>query len=50
MLKAILIFILLCLCADNLAFDGYYQFIILAEAKDLYRHFTALGWSGLFFS
>lgn len=49
MLKAVLISLLLCLTIDNLAFDSFYQVTAMAEAKDLYRHFMALGWHGLFF-
>ncbi|WP_158703114.1 hypothetical protein [Allosphingosinicella vermicomposti] len=49
MLKAVLVSLIVCLTVDNFAFDGYYQFMATAEAKDLYQHFMALGWQGLFF-
>lgn len=48
MLKALLVFILICVVADNLAFDGYYRFMLMLEARQLWAHFAALGWSGLF--
>ncbi|QPQ54202.1 hypothetical protein IC614_07460 [Allosphingosinicella flava] len=48
MLKAVLVFILICIVGDNMAFDGYYRFMLVMEAKQLFHHFTALEWTGLF--
>ena len=48
MLKAVLIFILLCVVGDNLVYDGYYRFQIMYELKTLTANFLALEWTGLF--
>lgn len=48
MLKAVLIFVFLCIVGDNLAFDGYYRFMMVMEAKHLVHNFVALDWTGLF--
>ena len=48
MAKAVLVFILASVVADNLAFDGYYRFMLMLEARQLLHTFTALEWTGLF--
>jgi len=48
MLKAILIFILICVVGDSLAYDGYYRIQFMYEVKLLTAKFLALEWTGLF--
>jgi hypothetical protein len=47
MLKSILISLLLCVVGDNLAFDGYYRFMVMLELKQLIAQFVALDWEWL---